>query len=79
MKTSPFRITKQKLSPKAAAAKKRRDKALDMLAVSLQVAAEDLGYKIIFANIRINQIINLGKRFGWTIDPKPNYTHIKIL
>ena len=25
MKTSPFRITKQKLSPKAAAAKKRRD------------------------------------------------------
>ena len=50
-----------------------------MLAASLQVAAEDLGYKIIFANIRINQIINLGKRFGWTIDPKPNYTHIKIL
>ena len=59
--------------------KKKRDKALDMLAASLQVAAEDLGYKIIFANIRINQIINLGKRFGWTIDPKPNYTHIKIL
>ena len=30
MKSSPFKVTKQKLSPKASAAKKRRDKAAAM-------------------------------------------------
>tara|TARA_R110002020_G_scaffold254117_2_gene467857 strand:- start:11619 stop:12038 length:420 start_codon:yes stop_codon:yes gene_type:complete len=59
--------------------KKKRDKALYTLTISLQTMAKDLGCKIIFANIQVSQIINLGKRLGWKIDPKPNYTHIKIL
>lgn len=59
--------------------KKKRDEALEALIVSIEAIVESLGYKIMFTMISNKKIINLRKKFGWVMNPKPLYTHIKIL
>ena len=57
----------------------KRDAALEKLITSLQAVAKNLGFKSIFTMVRNKKIINLGGKFGGTIDPRPNYTIIKSL
>ena len=59
--------------------REKRDNALEFLISSLEAVVKEMGYKTIFAMVRNKKIINLRKKFGWNIDPKPNYTHIKRL
>ena len=59
--------------------KKRRDRALEALIVSSEAVIKNMGYKTIFTMLRNQKIINLRKKFGWKIEPKPSYTHTKIL
>ena len=59
--------------------KKKRDEALEALIVSIEDTVRSLGYKIMFTMISNKKIINLRKKFGWAMNPKPLYTHIKIL
>lgn len=57
----------------------KRDAALEKLIISLQVVAENLGFKNMFTMVRSKKFINLRGKFGGIIDPRPNYTIIKAL
>ena len=59
--------------------KKKRDRAIEALIVSAQAVVKSMGYKTIFTMLRHRKLINLRDRFGWKIQPKPSYTHTKIL
>ena len=59
--------------------KEKRDRALEALIVSSQAVIKSMGYKTIFTMLRNQKLINLREKFGWKIDPKPNYTHTKRL
>ena len=59
--------------------KKKRDRAIEALIISAQAVVKDMGYKTIFTMLRHEKLINLRDKFGWTIEPKPSYTHKKIL
>ena len=59
--------------------KEKRNRALEALIVSSQAVIKSMGYKTIFTMLRNQKLINLREKFGWKIDPKPNYTHTKRL
>ena len=59
--------------------KKKRDRAIEALIVSAQAVVKSMGYKTIFTMLRHRKLSKLRDRFGWKIQPKPSYTHTKIL